>query len=1498
MATIQDIITSALRGIPGVQLLEAARGITKEEQTGGELLEAARGFQMRKATTQLPEIVSRTFDRGREQFERLRGQIKSKELQKKIEPVKQFAQPGFGIIEEVPLATRRVQAERNQLANFILQEKRDIATEFINQNRDNPEFAGVVNEFDKNPQAGLESLVLKAIDEAETIGLSTAINRLITNLGLAGLQLAKGGAEIIGAQEAQKAIEETQRDILERRKRRERGLSAAQIRSVERIGTAGEILEFGVIFLLLRRAKIGGLRKSIQELEQRLARNKADAVAAGKLARTRAELSALEGGFVESLLPEVSPSLQASGLVNLRKELATTEPDLQRFIVNLGFDAATEVALFGLLKGGARAFGGPIKQDLIIAFDKLNTKFGSEKIRDVFGEFELDIRPRLGAGPLPPFRRKPRKKIEDIIEDAKPVKKIPKELEPLAKQARKFKTAEEFLKSKKISPDRTKPVRPLFRETSPEGTLDILGGRQKFEGRFFDENIDLALGQGKNKGVIIKLTDDRNIVRRTKKGGTERLVSNIERENVESVIFPEALRKTPEGKKFIFSLRQNDFDVVGAKKVDAGATRRREVFLEAKNKKFQTRQELTDFFKQAKGIEAPKVLEAPAAPTPKNIEEGTAVPVGEKKPGTQDAPTPPTQRDSPLPQSERPVTDKPYRELPKAEQIKLDFGVDEVSPKAQEQLDLIVKNQEGDKSLPSIDEIEELNTRKIKQTQEFKEFAEFAEKMQRDIRPPIYQRHATMTMERVAEFLDGGIGGPTFRAMVDPVYEAAEKVARELNQNKLKIQTFNILEGSRVDRDTSLFAQGKIKDAPQNAKDLAKFSRDIYDDLLERMNKERALLGVEPIPKRKDYVTHLNELNVLSELFGGMERVTVNKRISKLKGQFLDADPKLTDTAAFQRAKRQVEGLTGLAQYVDAKQPIFNFAKKRLAEYESDPSIIRSLAAYMPSATRYIHQAQNVAKNKAFKDVLPANASQFARLWNSEQVAGRSPALFLSPQGKRAVSALRGTLGANTILGNMATTIMQLTSWPQVIAHAGLRNTIQGLGVRIGSYLSDGVGKFQTSRTKALRNLDVDIGLGDSFIDQLFIKVGKFDSAREGAAKSRAAIDVGRELAKWIMETADQFTVGASYEAFYIKAIKDGVVPEEAALYADIMTGKTQANYFKEALPPFLNTTEGKVIGQFGTFGMNQWEFFKRDFGRDFKLNEQSPKSVRTFFNQFLKFLTAAYFVDMIAEETFGRQPYDLKQLIDEIVLSVQGESTLLDVADTARDTATGYIPFLSSVKFGSMPPVLEIGSDTITAIFADGKRREKAARTFRDKWAFNILMPYGGNQLRKSLQGIEAITPEIDIPFVRDVTKTPSGKEKFNVQGTLEKFKAVLFNPYSTEAARDFFNQRDQRLRIKNQFNISGSVTSDENIEKLGQMTASQREIYTRDFAEKTKKTIESKLQRAGVGRQQQGLSQDRRQQFDSLTTEQKRQFIRRMVERGLERGLTREQIRRQLPQ
>lgn len=735
-------------------------------------------------------------------------------------------------------------------------------------------------------------------------------------------------------------------------------------------------------------------------------------------------------------------------------------------------------------------------------------------------------------------------------------------------------------------------------------------------------------------------------------------------------------------------------------------------------------------------------------------------------------------------------------------------------PKSREELvsrvQKVLEELRKPKVIETIDELDEISTRKIKTTKEYQDWFEFADRYYQDTDItggwPIRTHHLSFTAERVAEFFDGRLNGRMYRTMIKPVYDAAVAMKKEGNALKNDLDALGVLEGSHDDRIASLYGEKKINTASKKAQALAQYARKKYDDYFDRLNVVREKLGVEPIPKRADYITHLSEMNILSELFGGMERVSIVNRIKDVAEGIRTKHPEWSDVRVKEAAKREVEATTGVERYIDAKQPAFQFAKQRIKEFEQNPSVMRSLAAYSNSALRYIHQGENVAKNKAFKDALPPQAKQFMTVWNTEQVAGRVPPGSLSPETRNGLKILRATLGENTILGNAATMMMQLTSFPQVIAFAGVRNTFFGIVKRIISYVSDSTSSYKYSRTKAMRNLETDIGFGNGLIDTLFGTISKHTEsvlAKNTIAQVQHGIDFGRDLLKGLMEVFDQFTVGATFEAFHRKALIDGMSPQDAIEYADIMTGKTQANYFQEATPPILNSFSGKMLGQFGNYGLNQWEMFKRDFGKDFAyqrtdgsqsediLQSKSGRDSKTFFKHFLKFMIAAYLVDWFSDKIFGRQPFQVKDLVDHLEGAITGKNTWGDVGVSAADTLLGYVPFMSSVKYGSLPPVVEVGKDVVNLIggyIGTDDSRLTGAQKALEKWAFNIFLPFGGNQLHKSLQAYSAITGK-KVPLIDDVSKDSHGKSKFRIDDKMSKLKAYFFGPWTVGAASDYLD-------------------------------------------------------------------------------------------------------------
>ncbi len=158
---------------------------------------------------------------------------------------------------------------------------------------------------------------------------------------------------------------------------------------------------------------------------------------------------------------------------------------------------------------------------------------------------------------------------------------------------------EEKYPSGKEAPQLNKDL-TFYRETSAVGFDELFNGRDKYTGKFFDTNLDLALGQGENQGIIVKVKEgSKTGIADSKSGGSEKLISNIEKSDIESVIVPE---KLIQDQKFRISLKNKGFDVANKQEVNAGITRQG-TFYEIKNNNFINNNET-----QLQETQAPKQI--------------------------------------------------------------------------------------------------------------------------------------------------------------------------------------------------------------------------------------------------------------------------------------------------------------------------------------------------------------------------------------------------------------------------------------------------------------------------------------------------------------------------------------------------------------------------------------------------------------------------------------------------------------------------------------------------------------------------------------------------------------------------------------------------------------------------------------------------------------------------------------------------------------------------
>ena len=206
------------------------------------------------------------------------------------------------------------------------------------------------------------------------------------------------------------------------------------------------------------------------------------------------------------------------------------------------------------------------------AIDKINIDNIPEKIpSEILEEYHKDVTPQKTVS---------RKKLADLIpskgKTLQGVSSKPKQLAPAVQQTAEDKSLFE-----------TEPK--LYRETSLDNLIADIGGRQKYEPKYFHEDLDLALGQGQNKGIIIKLSGKQEFITSGNGSIGEKFVTNANLgDSIESIFVPITLLSNPRSRLL---LRNNGFEIPKraseSKVVDAGVTKKSEKYVELHNKEYK-----------------------------------------------------------------------------------------------------------------------------------------------------------------------------------------------------------------------------------------------------------------------------------------------------------------------------------------------------------------------------------------------------------------------------------------------------------------------------------------------------------------------------------------------------------------------------------------------------------------------------------------------------------------------------------------------------------------------------------------------------------------------------------------------------------------------------------------------------------------------------------------------------------------------------------------------
>jgi lysozyme len=262
---------------------------------------------------------------------------------------------------------------------------------------------------------------------------------------------------------------------------------------------------------------------------------------------------------------------------------------------------------------------------------------------------------------------------------------------------------------------------------------------------------------------------------------------------------------------------------------------------------------------------------------------------------------------------------------------------------------------------------------------------------------------------RAAELVDGKPWGVVRKTVVEPAREAERKWKNELKHTLDDLTKVSKGMGSKSKESELTFKFVEKTLAPdeerlitQDIRNTAEYMSKVYDNLLERVNNARRILGKVPIQKRQDYITHTWELSLLDEFYQGLSNVP--------------------------------DDVINVPSFAKTNSPFFKFALARLGGKEFEVDAIKAFETYISRAYPVIYNTEVLKSARPLVNRLPSNAYKYFTQYLDETMGLRpAQADRLVPKSLlRGITWLRVRMGKGAILGNVASVFNQLFTLPNI----------------------------------------------------------------------------------------------------------------------------------------------------------------------------------------------------------------------------------------------------------------------------------------------------------------------------------------------------------------------------------------------------------------------------------------------------------------------------------
>lgn len=514
--------------------------------------------------------------------------------------------------------------------------------------------------------------------------------------------------------------------------------------------------------------------------------------------------------------------------------------------------------------------------------------------------------------------------------------------------------------------------------------------------------------------------------------------------------------------------------------------------------------------------------------------------------------------------------------------------------------------------------------------------------------------------------------------------------------------------------------------------------RGIYDELLNMMNDVRIENGYEPVNYRRGYFPHFKKDSAdnIIGLFGralGIKTdvtelpTTINGMTHMFRpgiqwfGNALERTGFETTYDAVEGFDRYIEGVANVIYQTENIQRLRALASQ--ARYRTGPEGLRKQIDAVRADT-----GKTEAEKTAIIDDLNANGKYELSNWvvnldeytnilaGKKSMADRNLEQALGRDMYNVVKAVESRVAANMVAINVGSWLTNFIPITQGYALLGTKDILTGMQQTLAAMKeSDGMVEASAFLTN---------------------RIGSDPLVQTWAQKASTKLS---SPMSWI----DNFTAGTLVRGRYNQNIRQGMSEAAAMEDADTFAANVMADRSKGSTPTLFNQANPvtKLFTQFQLEVNNQLSYLFKDIPRETK-----DKGVKALALALLKFFLGAYLYDEAYEYFIGRRPAldPIGILVDTAQDIANGESAYDVITGTLEDTAE-QLPFIGGILGGGRIPISSALPDAGNLLRAatnedwDSKKRWSTIGKELAKPATYTLLPFGGGQIKKVAQGIDA---------------------------------------------------------------------------------------------------------------------------------------------------------------